>query len=106
MPGRAGIGQADVATVFLDVGDQQDLRLVRQTVFREAVEVRFAQHGGEFDLAGGRDGLVAKHHHAVGDECGEDRGFRRRVERQGQVHAPDFRPAGVARRQNLHAGRA
>ena len=103
MPGGSGVGEPDVAAVFPDIGDEQDLGTARQAGLRIDVDLDFTKAPGEGDLLLHGDVLAAKEDHPVAIEDFLDAAEGRRVEFPRQVHAPDFGAQRRARWGDAHA---
>ncbi len=92
MPGEAGVGEADQLTVRVaDVGDTQDLGVIRQQVFLDDVDLQFPEPAAEFDVARVRERLAAEHDHDVVVENRLDFAELPLVHVAGEVER-DFRP--------------
>lgn len=86
MPVVAGIAQPDrLAAGVLDVGDDEDFRMVRQLEVLQHVDLQRPEAAAEVDVLARRDALVAEHHHVVVEVRLVQPGEVRIAERSRQV---------------------
>jgi hypothetical protein len=58
MPNSAGIGIPNVATVFLDIGNDQNIGVIRVAIVGENILLHVAQSPGKSKKSGGCEGLL------------------------------------------------
>src|SRR5690606_12192854 len=90
VPELAGVGQADRLTVLLDVGDDEDLRVIGQQELLEHMDLQWAEAAAEIDLLLRGDALVAEHQQAVVQVGTVNPREIDIVQRLGQVQADDL----------------
>jgi hypothetical protein len=96
VPSEAGIRQPDVvATLALDIGDQQDFGMVWQQILFKYVNFQFAETAAKFDMALVREFLSAKTDHNVIVEGLLDFLKGSIIQLRGKIDV-DFCAAGIA----------
>ena len=101
MPVDAGIAETDRLAVFLDVGDDEDLGMLRQLELMQHVDFERAETAAELHVFGGRDLLVAEDDDVVIEMGPMDAGEIGVVDRLRDVEADDFSADGGGERADF-----